>query len=389
MAVKREIKVGIFVVLGLIVAGAIVFMIGDERRVFDKHFRLHAAFDDVAGLKPGAPVRMGGVDVGTVEQVKFSTDMRDKRLHVYFTIVRVAYDRIHEDSTVTISNKGLLGDKMLEVIQGTEGLPHIPDNGEIKGVPPQEFGHFVQKADEIADLTKKTLQNVEAVTKSFADPKVSEDLKSTLGSVRTLLNDAATHDGFIHRLTTDPKMAEHLDHVFVEAAKAGHSFDGVASDLRVLMKQAKDGPGFAHTLLYSKDGEVIAKSMAKASEELAHTMEAIRTGKGAIHELVYGDEGGKLAKDIEGITADVRAIVADVRAGKGTLGALLTDPSLYEDMKSILGNVERNQVLRAIVRYTIKQDETKGGVATQPPSVAPGKSPVPPPAGSGSASTSK
>ena len=386
MAVKREIKVGIFVLLGLIVAGALVFMIGDERRVFDKHYRLHVAFDDVAGLKPGAPVRMGGVDIGTVESVKFSTDLRDKRLHVTFSLVKVAYERVHVDSSVSISNKGLLGDKMLEIAQGTEGLPHIPDGGEIKGIPPQEFGHFITKADEIADLTQKTLHNVESVTKAFADPKVTEDLKSSIGSIRTLLSDAATHDGFIHRLTTDPKMAEHLDHVFVEAAKAGRSFDGVASDLRVLMKQAKDGPGFAHTLLYSKDGEVIAKSMAKASDELAHTMEAIRTGKGAIHELVYGDEGGKLAKDIEGITADVRAIMADVRAGKGTIGALLTDPSLYEDMKSILGNVERNQVLRAIVRYTIKQDESKGGVATQPPSVAPGKSPVPPPAGSGSAS---
>lgn len=383
VAVKREIKVGIFVLLGLIVAGAIIFMIGDERRVFDKHFRLHVAFDDVAGLKPGAPVRMGGVDVGTVDGVKFSPDLRDKRLHVYFTIVQVAYNRIHEDSSVTISNKGLLGDKMLEVTQGSEGLPHIPDGGEIKGIPPQEFGHFIAKADEIADLTKKTLQNVEAVTKGFADPKVGEDMKATIASIRTILGDAATHDGFIKRLTSDPKMAEHLDAVFVEAAKAGKSVDGVAADVRLLMKQAKEGPGFAHTLLYSKDGEVIAKSMAKASEELAHTMEAIRTGKGAIHELVYGDEGGKLAKDIEGITADVRAIVADVRAGKGTLGALLTDPSLYEDMKSILGNVERNQVLRAIVRYTIKQDESKGGVATQPPAAAPpGKAPVPPPASS-------
>ncbi|MBI2395143.1 MAG: MCE family protein [Deltaproteobacteria bacterium] len=383
MALKREIKVGIFVLLGLIVAGAIIFMIGDERRVFDKHFRLHAAFDDVAGLKPGAPVRMGGVDVGTVENVKFSGDLNDKRLHVYFTIVRVAYNRVHDDSSVTISNKGLLGDKMLEVTQGTEGRPHIADGGEITAVPPQELGRFVAKADELADLAKKTLQNIEAATKVAADPKVADDLKVTLGAVRVLLHDAATHDGFVKRLMTDPKLAEHLDHVFIEAARAGKSFDAVANDVRLIIKQAKDGPGFAHTLLYSKDGEKIAKSLATASEELAHTLEAIRTGKGAAHELVYGEEGGKLAKDIEGITADIRTIVADVKAGKGTLGALLTDPSLYEDMKSILGNVERNQVLRAIVRYTIKQDETKPGVATQPPALPPAtKAPLPPPASS-------
>lgn len=383
MAVKREVKVGIFVLIGMIVAGAIIFMIGDERRVFDKHYRLHAAFEDVAGLKPGAPVRMGGVDVGTVENVKF-VDPHDKRLHVYFTIVRVAYERVRDDSTVTIANKGLLGDKMLELSQGSEGRPLIPDGGEINAVPPQDFGRFVQKADELAELAKKTLTNLEAATKVAADPKVAEDLKGTLSAVRILLSDAATHDGFIKRLTTDPKLANHLDNVFVEAAKAGHSFDATAKEVQALIKQAKDGPGFAHTLLYSKDGEVIAKSMAKASEELAKTMEAIRTGKGAAHELIYGEDGTKLTADVEAILKDVKVIVADVRAGKGTVGALLTDPSLYEDMKSILGNVERNQVLRAIVRYTIKQDETKAGVATQPPSSpTPGPAPVPSPVSSG------
>ena len=66
MAVKREIKVGIFVLVGFIVAGLIIFLVGDERRVFDKHSSLHTTFENVTGLKPGAPVRMGGVDVGTV-----------------------------------------------------------------------------------------------------------------------------------------------------------------------------------------------------------------------------------------------------------------------------------------------------------------------------------
>lgn len=377
MAVKREIKVGIFVLIGLIVAGAIIFLIGDERRVFDRHYHLHAAFADVAGLKPGAPVRMGGVDVGTVDDVVFSTNPSDKRIHVYFTLVRVAYDRVRDDSSVTITNKGLLGDKMLEVTQGSETRPKLADGGEIKAIPPEEFGRFIAKADEIADLTKKVLTNIEAVTKTASDPKVGEDLKGSLAAMRILLSDAAANDGFVHRLLSDPKMADHLDRVFIEGANAGKSFDQVAAEVRVLLAQAKDGPGFAHTLLYSKDGEQIAKNLSKASDELAQTMEAIRTGKGAAHEIIYGETGSKLTTDVAQITADVKQIVADVRAGKGTIGALLVDPSLYEDMKSILGNVDRNQVLRAIVRYTIKQDESKPGVATQPPATPKANAPVP------------
>lgn len=56
---------------------------------------------------------------------------------------------------------------------------------------------------------------------------------------------------------------------------------------------------------------------------------------------------------------DLREIVADMKKGRGTIGALLVDPTVYEDIKSLVGNVERNQVLRALVRYSIKQSEEK------------------------------
>jgi phospholipid/cholesterol/gamma-HCH transport system substrate-binding protein len=64
--------------------------------------------------------------------------------------------------------------------------------------------------------------------------------------------------------------------------------------------------------------------------------------------------------NLAAITEDLKDMVADVKQGKGTLGALVVDPSVYEDMKVLLGNVQRNEVLRALVRYSIKRDE-KGG----------------------------
>jgi phospholipid/cholesterol/gamma-HCH transport system substrate-binding protein len=63
--------------------------------------------------------------------------------------------------------------------------------------------------------------------------------------------------------------------------------------------------------------------------------------------------------NLDKTTADLRTIVADIKAGKGTIGGLLVDPTIYEDLKSAVGNVERNQVLRALVRYSIKEDESK------------------------------
>jgi len=61
--------------------------------------------------------------------------------------------------------------------------------------------------------------------------------------------------------------------------------------------------------------------------------------------------------NVNAMSDDLRSIVSGVKNGKGTLGALLVDPSVYDDLKALLGNVERNQVLRSLVRYSIKQDD--------------------------------
>ena len=52
-------------------------------------------------------------------------------------------------------------------------------------------------------------------------------------------------------------------------------------------------------------------------------------------------------------------ISSNVERGRGSLGGLLVDPSVYEDMKTVLGNIERNVVFKALVRMTIKEDSIK------------------------------
>lgn len=49
-------------------------------------------------------------------------------------------------------------------------------------------------------------------------------------------------------------------------------------------------------------------------------------------------------------------VSTDVERGRGTLGGLIVDPSVYENMKTVLGNIERNVLLKAAIRWTIKED---------------------------------
>jgi len=123
--------------------------------------------------------------------------------------------------------------------------------------------------------------------------------------------------------------------------------------------------------------------MGTAADELGKVLAGVREGNGLAHGLLFGPgEGGdsalgdQVAGDLSAMSTDLRALLAGLREGKGTLGALLVDPSVYEDLKMLLGNVQRNQALRALVRYSIQRDDGSPGVEIVDPTPKTVRAPV-------------
>ncbi len=127
------------------------------------------------------------------------------------------------------------------------------------------------------------------------------------------------------------------------------------ADFQDVSGHVRTGPGIAHALVY--DGE-ISKDAAGTMSEIHEDLKAIRQGNGIAHALLYGDDQSQhVMANLNAMSDDMRAILSGVRQGKGTIGGLLVDPTIYEDIRRVVGNVQRNDVLRALVRYSIKADE--------------------------------
>jgi phospholipid/cholesterol/gamma-HCH transport system substrate-binding protein len=354
---SRELKVGIFVLVGLLLTTLGVFVIGGEEHFWQSKVTYGASFHDVAGLKPGSPVQLGGVDVGTVSSVKHSHDASDTRIHVKLSIVRTEAVRLREGTVATIENKGLLGDKMLTLTVPDPAAPELPANGELKSEEPLDLSKYVEKIDRISETAQKVLNNIEAASRPFADARFSEDAKGVVSSLNQILTGVVKSDSAAHRLLLDPHEGERVDRLLADLDVASAQFSGAMADVHEVTTQVKTGPGLAHAVVY--DGEV-SKSAAGALSELHEDLRAIRQGNGLARAIIYGDDGGQhVMKNLDAMSDDLRQIVARVREGKGTLGGLLVDPSVYEDIKSAVGNVERNEVLRALVRYSLKADEER------------------------------
>lgn len=371
MAASREAKVGAFVLAGLVIAGFVIFLIGDERRLFERQVTFHAVFHDVQGLKSGAPIRMGGIDIGTVGRVGYGDNPSDVRLYVDLNVVRSEAVRIREDAVATIANKGLLGDKMVEVRGGTPSHAALPPGSTIASEEDADFGNLMSQVGSMAQKAEQILTNLETTTKNLADEQLQDDVRGSVRAAHVILKHVAEGEGYVNRLLADRREADRLSSTLANFDRASAELSKTIAEAQKVMERVNKGPGFAHEVVYGKSGQQALAQLGDAAGEVATTLKGIREGDGLVRTALYGGEGAAqdLVGNLSAMSDDLRKIVADVRSGKGTIGALLVDPTIYEDMKMVLGNVGRNDVLRALVRYSIKEDEKRPTVRVKGPSV--------------------
>lgn len=350
-----ELRVGVFVTLALIVGMGVVFALGNQSSLFARRTSYHAVFANVDGLRPGAPVRMAGIDVGTVSAV----DLRpDGRCDVTIQVVEAHAHFITTESRATIGSKGLLGDKLVDVTASSAGTP-IAAGGEITAEEGGGLFGALATAGDAIDEARPAIANLRRLTETLAEEQLQQDIRDIAHNIAELTRMIREEDGTIHRLISDPEMADSIQRTLGSIRTASAELASTSRNVRAITGEIANGDGSVHDLIYEDGASELVARLADTAGEAATILRDVRTGDGNAHELLYGDSAGDLIENLTAMSADLRSIIADVRAGRGTLGALLVDPSIYEDVRRIVGNLERNEILRALVRYSIREDEPR------------------------------
>src|SRR6185369_4872116 len=105
---NRNVNVGLFVLAGLLLFGAGMFLIGDRRQAFGQHVEYFADFEDLAGLSQGAEVRVGGLAAGEVISIGVP-DSPSSRFRGRWRINGNLRRLVRADSLVTIQTEGVVG----------------------------------------------------------------------------------------------------------------------------------------------------------------------------------------------------------------------------------------------------------------------------------------
>ena len=94
---------------------------------------------------------------------------------------------------------------------------------------------------------------------------------------------------------------------------------------------------------------------ARALASLEHILNEVRTGHGILHELIYTETTEQdLIVEVLEAGARLNSILAKIDRGEGSLGLLLNDPTLYEDLKILVGGAQRSTVVRSLIRMAVE-----------------------------------
>ncbi|VFP86778.1 Intermembrane phospholipid transport system binding protein MlaD [Candidatus Erwinia haradaeae] len=151
---KNEILVGFFLLLSLSAILFLCLQVSDLHLPFSTlTWKLYATFDNIGDLKIGSPVKIGGVVIGRVTDIKLDPKNYSPRVSMD---IKNQYNNIPDTSSLKIRTSGLLGEQYLALNIGFSdpemGTSMLKDGGTIqdtKSVIMLEdiIGQFLYKND--------------------------------------------------------------------------------------------------------------------------------------------------------------------------------------------------------------------------------------------------
>lgn len=206
-------KLGLFVALGAIIFIFFIFFIGKNKNVFSSTINLYSYFDNVSGLSIGNNVRLAGIKVGTVTDIQI---LNDTTVRVDVMVESDVKKFIKKDAKLSIGSDGLMGDKVINVVQGTHDQPMIVDGDKLGSSKPFD-------TDKLMASLQKTVYNAEIVSTEFAT--ISRKVNSRNGIIGRLIDDS-TFSKSIAKTMTNLESASGGLSQNMEAAKSNFLLKG-------------------------------------------------------------------------------------------------------------------------------------------------------------------
>ena len=201
-----KIRLGLFIAIGIFIFVVAIFLIGKQKNLFNPVYSLTTTFYNVSGLQVGNKVRFSGINVGTIDVVEI---INDSTVSVTMFIRKDVQKFIKSNSEVSIGSEGLIGDKLLQISQGTSNANFAKDGDALVSNEPIEL-------DEIVASLKFTAENAEIISDELAEIMIT--INEGEGTLGRLINDSKIAENLSQTMSNLESSSKGLDEN-MEAAK--------------------------------------------------------------------------------------------------------------------------------------------------------------------------
>ena len=289
---KREVKIGLFLSGAILILAVFIFIVGDLTTLFQKPgYPLYLYFDSAAGLEKNTIVKLAGVNIGYVNDIRLKEGQAEVTLDIDNNV------KLRKGSTATLAALGLLGEKYLEILPGKQRSFCQPGD-TIAVLPSVSFDRLGSELVTVSDDIKET-------------GKILRDIigdEETQGNIKDILNNLAQFASDLKDLSGETK--ENLGLSIQKTSEAIQSFDNRVNDLAQSMDE-------------------LILSLKDLVEE---NRESIKMNLENISALLNKAEKSRQLLD---------KTITNINEGEGTLGKLVKSPDLYHEAEKTISEIKK------------------------------------------------
>jgi phospholipid/cholesterol/gamma-HCH transport system substrate-binding protein len=288
----NRVKLGAFVLSGLLFLILLLYMIGKNRHLFGPSFIVKAQFENVQGLVPGNNVLFSGIEVGTVKRINI---LSDTLIEVVMVIDDKMQKIIRNNAVVSIGSDGLMGNKVINISPARSPAPLVKKEEIL-------LSRKAESTDDMLQVLSKTNHDISVIA---AQLKITVERINNSTALWTILNDET--------------LPQHLRTSAANVQLATARAAVVANDLQSVVSNIKNGKGSLGAVLTDTS---FAENLNDAIVKI----------KGV------GDRAEELTQVLNTVIAGVKQ---DINDGKGPVNALLKDSSMVVKISSSLDNIQK------------------------------------------------
>ena len=313
---SQKIRLGLFVIIGLLIFILAVYFIGDKQKMFGKTNHLEAVFNNVNGLQLGNNVRYSGISVGTVRGIEM---INDTTIRVDMIIDKTIFTHIKKNAIATIGSDGLVGNMIINIIPGIGEEASVLPGDEIRSrnrVSTDDIFNTLSKTNKNAatltanllKITDKMMDGKGTMGSLINDTLMARDLKETMrylkltgkGASETVLKlnqliESLDNKDNVIGVIKDSAVAQKIKNMVTNLDQSSVGIDKAITNLNATIKNIKDGKGAINYL--SNDPKLVRKidstmtNINQASFRLNENLEALK------HNFLFRGYFRKLEKE--------------------------------------------------------------------------------------------